>query len=364
MASSVKPCFFLFFFLTITLSSHQILARDSQFFNKVPSSNNNGVTEFSEPNKQPLNKLQEEEPNFIPENENNNGYGLFGHESGQLPPSTTTNDNGVRDSFRPANAKYLPKNYNTEAYVTEPEGYTPSTTTTAGAVVPENHNNYNPFSIPNSKYLPKNYNTESYVTEAEGYTPTTATQEYNNQNYYNNGYQNEQQQEYPTGANVNNNNYYGNSNRQQQSYNTGANNNNYNSLAQREYTTAAQGGSNNYDHYTNGGVNSNNGYQRQGMSDTRFLENGKYFYDVNLEKSTFNPNDVNTREFGYDNNRGYYNNNNKMNMNMNNYEYNSNQNYAGFQNSHNQFQNFQEEEEDLPWAIPELIIKWAARLFT
>lgn len=362
MASSVIPCFFLFFFLTITLSSHQILARDSQFFNKVPSSNNNGVTEFSEPNKQPLNKVPEEEPNFIPENENNNGYGLFGHESGQLPPSTTTNDNGVRDSFRPANAKYLPKNYNTEAYVTEPEGYTPSTTTTttiAGAVVPENHNNYNPFSIPNSKYLPKNYNTESYVTEAEGYTPTTATQEYNNQNYYNNGYQNEQQQEYPTGANANNNNnYYGNSNRQQQSYNTGASNNNYNSLAQREYTAAAQGGSDNYDHYTHGGVNSNNGYQRQGMSDTRFLENGKYFYDVNLEKSTFNPNDVNTREFGYDNNNN--------NMNMNNYEYNSNQNYAGFQNNHNhnQFQNFQEEEEDFPWAIPELIIKWAARLFT
>lgn len=359
MASPAKICFLLFLF-TITLSSHQILARDSQFFNKVPSSNNNnGVTEVVEPNKQqqPFNKLPEEEPNFIPENENS-GYGLYGHESGQLPPSTTNNNgepykttnnipynNGVQDSF-PANAKYLPKNYNTEAYVTEPEGYTPTTTSTSTSVPENNHNNYNPFSIPNSKYLPKNYNTESYVTEPEGYIPTTQEHynENNNHNYYyngENGYHNDQQQ-YSTSANANN--YYYDSNRQQQRYNTGANNN-YNSFAQRDTTTTTTtaGGNNNYDHYSNGAGNSN-GYQKQGMSDTRFLENGKYYYDINLEKTTFNPNDENTREFGYGN-RGYYSNNNNNN-NMNTYEYN-NQNYAGFQNNHDQFQNFQD-EEDLP----------------
>ncbi|KAI5657157.1 hypothetical protein M9H77_25950 [Catharanthus roseus] len=333
MASSSPKFCFLLFLITLFLSSHQILARESQFFNKVTSNNNNvKPTEiepttklqdpiFNKPKEQP-----QEQPKFIPDTENN-GYGLFGHESGQLPPSTTNNNfpynAQVRESF--PNSKYLPKNYNTEAYVTEPEGYVPENNnynTDAYVTEPQNNNNnnnnYSPFSIPNSKYLPKNYNTESYVTEPEGYTSNPE----NNNNYYNaeNGYYNNRQQH-------------------QGYYSTSATGNNYGAnFAQKGYTTTAggsDGATENYNNYYKGGNNPNGNYQKQGMSDTRFLENGKYFYDLNLEKSNYNP---------YQNTRGYY-----GNSNENSYQFNNNNAMGGYHNSEEQFQNYQDEiEEDMP----------------
>ncbi|XP_051128214.1 protein E6 [Andrographis paniculata] len=82
--------------LPLFLSSlHTTTARDTQFFNKVPSTTNNGV---------PKNELpQTQDPNFQPNTDNN--YGLYGNsDAATLPPS-----------------KYLPKNYNPVAYVTVPE---------------------------------------------------------------------------------------------------------------------------------------------------------------------------------------------------------------------------------------------------
>ncbi|PHT35875.1 hypothetical protein CQW23_23575 [Capsicum baccatum] len=50
----------------------------------------------------------------MPEKEN--AYGVYGNESGQLPPSTSTTTTNLLP-----NSKYLPKNYNPVAYVTAPE---------------------------------------------------------------------------------------------------------------------------------------------------------------------------------------------------------------------------------------------------
>ncbi|KAL3522328.1 hypothetical protein ACH5RR_015162 [Cinchona calisaya] len=216
MASLAKHFILILLLLTL-LSSFQIHARDSQFFTKIPS--NNGPKETEKvvlPNNEvkTLNNKQDEDPNFIPENENG-GYGLYGHESGQLPPSTTT-----KESY-PVNAKYLPKNYNTKAYVTEPEGYRNG----------ENQNSY--------------YNNDQQQqgfgeTKLLGSSNNNRNKNYNNNN---NNYYNGQQQEGMSDTRFNNDN-----------------NNNY------------------YSNYYNG-------VDKQGMSDTRFLENGKYFHDVSTEQN-------------------------------------------------------------------------------
>uniref|UniRef100_A0A1S3Y6F0 Protein E6-like n=1 Tax=Nicotiana tabacum TaxID=4097 RepID=A0A1S3Y6F0_TOBAC len=113
---------FSFIFLLLTLIfSLQIHARESQFLNKISSNYN------AEKKTQVVIPDKEQEPNFLPENENN-GYGIYGHESSQLPLSTTTT-NDVEKPYKEINptttltnnihnSKYLPKNYNHVAYVT------------------------------------------------------------------------------------------------------------------------------------------------------------------------------------------------------------------------------------------------------
>ncbi|KAL2467292.1 protein E6-like [Abeliophyllum distichum] len=66
---------------------------------------------------------QQQDPSFNSENEN--VYGLYGHESGQLSPSTTTAADKIpTTNGEPTTTKYRPKNYNPVSYVTEPEGST------------------------------------------------------------------------------------------------------------------------------------------------------------------------------------------------------------------------------------------------
>ncbi|KAI3466697.1 hypothetical protein Pfo_023360 [Paulownia fortunei] len=299
MASSAKH-FFLFLLLTL-LSSLHTHARDSQFFNKVSSTTNNNVVPYS---KQPSNN-QQEEPNFLPENEN--GYGLYGHESGQLPPSATkTNGEAATttayntESKQPLH-KYLPKNYNPVAYVTEPEGISDSTTFTEEKSFtsnPDNNNNY--------------YNGA--------------------QNYYNNQQEEESEyRSYPTTTNNrNSNNYY---------YNGGSS---FNSQPQGLTDTRFRGGatlSSREKYFNNGG--GANGFQAQGMSDTRFLENGKYFYDVNTEKYSSNHPYESLRggraRNEYDS-RNYYGNSGNA------YEFNSENSMGRYQNQ----DEFQDEENNLP----------------
>ncbi|KAL0300702.1 UNVERIFIED_CONTAM: protein E6 [Sesamum radiatum] len=176
MAASYTNHFSLLLLLLLLtlLSSLHTHARDSQYFNKVSSSTTTTTTNAAVPNTKELPTNQQAEPNFLPENENS--YGLYGHESGQLPPSTTT----TTESKQPSH-KYLPKNYNPVAYVTQPEDVTRRSRTEfrsyPGATTNNRNYHYNGGSSFNSQ--PQ----ELSETRFRG----GATSSIRRNNYYNNG---------------------------------------------------------------------------------------------------------------------------------------------------------------------------------
>ncbi|KAK4421206.1 protein E6 [Sesamum alatum] len=294
MASSSTNHLSLLLLLLLSLfSSLHTHARDSQFFNKVSAT-------AAVPNTAELPNNQQPEPNFLPENEN--VYGLYGHESGQLPPSATTTTAAYNTESEQPVHKYLPKNYNPVAYVTQPEDVTESTT----------------------------------FTEDKAFTSTNSD---NNNNYYNGGdqnnyYNNQQEEEedqpefrnYPA-ATTHNRNYY---------YNGGSS---FNSQPQGVSETRFRGGATSSirrnNNFNNGGDANYARPQPQGMSDTRFLENGKYFYDVNTDKySSSHPYETLKRGEA----RNEYNNRNYYGNSENAYEFSSRENsMGGYQ-----------EENDLP----------------
>ncbi|KAL8032553.1 hypothetical protein ABFX02_13G103800 [Erythranthe guttata] len=320
MASSAKQ---ISFFLLLTLfafaSLHHTHARDSQFFNKIPSTTSKTVVVSNNNNKESPTTQQpaEQNPNFLPENEN--GYGLYGHESGQLPPSATTTGEpsttttATTESKQPLH-KYLPKNYNPVAYVTQPElDVTDNSPTLAEensyTTDPDTINNNNNYYNGEQKY----YNGQQETEETEYYRsyPTTTTT-----------------------AATNNNKYYYNNN------NNAGGGSSFNSQPQEYY----RGGSRERRSNNNGG-----GFQPQGLSDTRSLENGKYYYDVSTEKYSTNHPYQNLRGsvrprnndqlYG---NRNYYENNSENNAG----EFNRENAMGGYQNQEDQYQ--YEEENNMP----------------
>lgn len=284
-ARFISFLFILFFFV-------EIHARESQFFSKVTNVNNDAKeTTTVVPNKEETLTKHEQQPVFIPQTQN--GYGLYGHESGQFPPTTTTPTPTTTTSLT---------NVNAAPYTT-----TPTTTTNNNApfkTVFEDDESLNKYLNSNQNY---NYNPNP--------NPNNNNNNQNNEFYYNN------------------NAYHASQNGLRDSR-----------LTQRGgYTTLAN--QNNYNN--NNGANSYSNAERQGMSDTRFLENGKYYYDLNLENN-YNPNryensrGVDSRNWNYhnnnnNNNRGYYGSNN----NENSFEYNNSmegyQNEEVFQESQDEF---------------------------
>ncbi|GAV60324.1 hypothetical protein CFOL_v3_03855 [Cephalotus follicularis] len=222
MASSPK---FISILFLITIFSIQIQARESQFFSKVSTNFDNSAQETATlPNNQaqeqtvetqattkPL-PTQEQEPTFIPETQN--GYGLYGHESGQHPPSTTTTTNKPNDaSYTTTGTGYLP--YTTQAQETSP-----------------------------------------YKKYRDTYDPRTNTN--NNNNYYNkNAYETDQQN-------------WGNSR-----------------FTERGYTNTANQKNNYQQNQYHGGNSGYTNVEKQGMSDTRYLENGRYHYDIKNENNPY-----------------------------------------------------------------------------
>ncbi|KAG8365507.1 hypothetical protein BUALT_Bualt18G0112200 [Buddleja alternifolia] len=206
--------------------------------------------------------------------------------------------------------KFLPENEHPYGLYSQDSGHIPHSTTTP---------NDNPAATPATNVVP--YDPAPYVTEPAEERNSYTTNP--NNNYYYNGaqnYYNSQQEEessyqtYP--ANANNrktNNYY---------YNAGR----------------FRGGAtlNSRDKYFNNGGGANNGYdQPQGMSDTRSLENGKYFYDINTDMYSSNHPYEMLRRIGA---RNEYN-------NMNNaYEFNGENSMGGYQNQ----DEFQDEVNNMP----------------
>jgi hypothetical protein len=295
MAPSAK--FLSFFFLLALFFSMQIHARESQFFSKVTNVNNNNDAKETTvlPKKEETTTKQDQEPTFIPETKG--GYGLYGHESGQFPPTTQTSVNGAPYTTTPTHVngvRYAP--YTTTPTHVNGASYAPYTTT------PTNLPYKNQFEDDESlnKYLSTNDNNDD-----------------NNNNNNNNNYYN------ANDVVDNNNNKYYNYNTNKNSYEANQYGFGDTKLTGRGYTTMGS-----QDKYN----------ERQGMSDTRFLENGKYYYDVKGEN--YNPNQygnsrgtVASRNW-YGSNKGYYGNNG------NSFEH---KNYmAGYENEE-EFQGEQEE---------------------
>lgn len=283
----------LFLLLALFSSTH---ARDSQFFNKIPSTTNNVVV----PTTTTTAATNQQEPNFLPENENS--YGLYGHETGQDPPSAAATTTTTAEFKQPVN-KYLPKNYNPVAYVTQPENADEGAATFAEE--------------------------RSFSANPDA------------KNHYNSGEEN----------------YYNNNNQEQEEEATAA----------EEFTAANDRDSGVANYYYGGGSSFNSephgqrSFQPQGMSDTRYLENGKYHYDLNSEKYNSNhpyetlrgaraQNEFSSRNsFGNNefSNRNFYANNAQQNE-FSSRSFNGNGAY-GFngENSEARYQN-QEEFENMP----------------
>ncbi|XVE88098.1 hypothetical protein DITRI_Ditri19aG0041100 [Diplodiscus trichospermus] len=245
MASSPKLISFFFLFALFSMQIHS-----REFFSKIPSVNNNEkettttttipetfvpeTRKTSIPNReeQTFGK-EEQEPRFIPETQN--GYGLYGHESGQLPPRTTTT---TKETYEPyvTPVRYHPD----EPYNSIPES--------------SNNNNKNTFYYNKNSHETeqKNLGEARYFTE-KGWS----TEENRNTNHYN--------------------------------------------------------GKNGY----------NNG-EKQGMSDTRYMENGRYFYDIKNENNYYPNQFENSRGFASRNeyNENRYNNMGRYNQNQEEFEEN------------------------------------------
>ncbi|KAJ7968603.1 protein E6-like [Quillaja saponaria] len=261
-----------------------INARDSQFFSKVTPINNN-VKETEVPNKEePLTK-QENNPTFIPETQND-AYGLYGHESGQLPPSTTT----TRTNYA---------------------SYTTPTTNLPYKTPSEEDEDFDKY--PNNNYY--KYNKEAYNANNNGMTDTRLSDQ--------------------TGYSSNNNNYYYNKN----AYEANKNGMGSTRFTERGYNTMSNQNNNNNNYYYNKNTASNYNVERQGMSDTRYMEGGKYYYDIDSEN--YNPNQYgSSREVVSTN---WYKNNN--NNNNRGYYGNNENSFEGYHQNQEEFQEDQEEFE-------------------
>ncbi|XP_061344580.1 protein E6-like [Gastrolobium bilobum] len=278
--------FIPFLFLTTLLLSLQINARDSQFFSKVSHVNNNFKETEVPKNEEPL-KKPEQQPVFIPETENS--YGLYGHESGQNPPTTTTTPTPTPTTYQP--------------YKTETE---------------EKFNKY-----PNKNYY--NYNKDFYRTNQNEMSDTrlAGTPSSNNNYFYNNkdAFGDKQNQLSDTKYTEGGYNSMENQNKKKKYY--------YNNNAANDKNS-----------FQNNAVNNKYYGERQGISDTRFMEGGKYFYDVDSEK--YNPTLYGGSSRGVNsenmvNNRGYFGNNN-----VNSYE--KKNSMEGYQNQE-EFEDVQEDFE-------------------
>ncbi|XP_004485829.1 uncharacterized protein [Cicer arietinum] len=197
--------------------------------------------------------------------------------------------------------------------------------------IPETENSYGLYGHDDSDQLPST----TTATYHPSKTQFEDTNKYNNKYYNNDAYNTKY---YNKDTFENNQNEFTdeeyNSMVEKQNNDQNYYNNNNNAASERSFHT-----NNNHYHAANNRYNG----EKQGMSDTRFLEGGKYFYDVNYEKNN-NPtfysdsfrgmnanNRYNNRGNNYDNNNEYYNHNKHG-------SYNAYKNQEEFEDEQNEFE--------------------------
>jgi hypothetical protein len=191
-------------------------------------------------------------------------------------------------------------------------------------------------------FIPQTENSYGLYGHESDHLPSTAgaTTTTTNPNFEDtNNYQND------------NNKYYHNDAYNTKYYNKDTFGNYQNELSDTKYNEE-QNNNNNVANERSFYTNNNNNYnaennkyngEKQGMSDTRYLEGGKYYYDVNYEK--YNPTMYSDSSRGVNNNNWYKNrgNSNNNNYGNNNEFYQNNQgNYNGYKKNQYEFEN----EED------------------
>ncbi|XP_058100577.1 protein E6-like [Magnolia sinica] len=319
MATFPKPLLSLI--LLILISSLQIQARDSQFFGKV--SRYNTVQETESVEKQVPTPKQED---VIPQSRH--GYGLYGHDSEKFTPTTTNSNSEFNTVNSPSkfsteeyNGSNSPSKYSTEEYPNDQTYKNKESTTTYPNSQYENEQTYknkeSTTSYPNTEFENEQRYKNKEFTNSYPNSQYENEQSYKNKesttSYPNSQYENEQRYKNKESTTSYPNSQYENEQR----------------YKNKESTTS----------YPNN--------QQYGMSDTRFLEHGKYYYNVNANDNYRNGyvsgKGINQ---GYEsstdvdpknkyNNRGYYGNN------ENAYEYNNSM--EGQQNREDE-----NEEEFLP----------------
>jgi len=325
-----------FLFLTTLFFSLHVNARDSKFFSKVtPLNNNLKETEVTNNEASQNKPQQQQQPVFLPETENS--YGLYGHETGLHPPTTTTTD-AVPTTFKPYKTTTTQEDNANNFHKKDQDEF--SQTRLTGT----SFNNY--FYSGKDAFEKQNELSDTKFTQG-GYS---SKENHNNNYFYTNNNENElsdskyTEGEYNSKGNQNNNYYYNTKNDfgKQNEFDTqggykSMEYQNHNAANERYYNNNNKDNGNNR-YYKTKAVNNNYNGERQGLSDTRFIEGGKYFYDVNSENYN-NPTQYGGSSRGvnsenWSNNRGYFGNNNANSM-------------EGYQNQ----EQFEDEQEDFePWA--------------
>ncbi|XP_027347752.1 protein E6-like [Abrus precatorius] len=277
-----------FLFLATLLLSFQVNARDSQFFSKVSPSNTNtnNLRETEATNNEgPLNKPeQQQQPAFIPETENS--YGLYGHESGLNPPTTTTN----YQPYKTMSAEDTSKYSNNNNYNSKKDAYTTNQHEMSETRLTGSYSSNNNYYYKNKDAFGGKQNELSDTKYTEGgYNENQNNND--NKYFYNNNNDNAAKDKYFYNNNNANDRYFYNNN---------------NNAANEKYS------------YKNYAVDNSYNGERQGLSDTRFVEGGKYFYDVQSEKynhpTLHDGSSRGVNSENWYNNRGYFGNNNVNSM--------------------------------------------------
>ncbi|XP_060179220.1 uncharacterized protein LOC132609323 [Lycium barbarum] len=323
-----------FFFLLITLlSSLQIHARDSQFFNKIPTTNNNNGHIEKETNVAIPNKDQE--PNFMPDNEK--GYGIYSpninsheKESSQLPQASTSANTNLEQSYKTTttnslipNKKYLPKNYNPVAYVTFPQDNTDDTNFIDSEFTTTNNNQY--------------YNNDITYDNNDNIN----NQYYHGDNTYHHYYRGDSAYDDYDSNNNNNNQYYSSSRTYNDQYHNGGR-----AASKAINYVEPSLNSDSGDYYNN------NNNQLQDLSESRLMDNGYTTNPTNTKSYPYNNNQQQINYYHYNGGNGnrvqhqsmsytrdpYENSREFANFYANNELSNYNNNFVNYENEEDQFQ--------------------------
>ncbi|KAL8197735.1 hypothetical protein R6Q57_024269 [Mikania cordata] len=252
----------------------------------------NGGDEFNSKKEDSFEKLlssQSYSTNNNGYSNNVNGYSSSMNENqGYNQNGYNTNENGYNQNGYNNNEK---QGYNQNGYKNEKQGYNQN-----------GYNNEDGFNQNGYNSNENGFNQNGYNSNENGYNQNGYSNNGNgfNQNGYNNNENGFNQNGY--NSNENSNNYKDNGNEYSSSMNE---NNGY---KPDSYVELNNNDNNNYKTFTNekSSYNNDNGYmvKQQGLSDTRFLEDGKYSYHVpnnngNYQESSYE------KEVS-DNGEGYY----------------------------------------------------------